>query len=150
MTQTAASERYLLGRLTVLERRVEVAVQRRRRTDPAPADAFRGLYLSDHHVDRLLSEPEASRIEIDDGEATKLEALVEGEADTATEAGSTVRLRRVISGFDLTALDVDLLLAALAPDLDARFEKLYGYLHDDVSRRRASIGLAIEIGRAHV
>ena len=34
---------------------------------------------------------------------------------------------------------------ALAPDLDPRFERLYGYLHDDVSRRRASIGLALEL-----
>ena len=31
------------------------------------------------------------------------------------------------------------------PDLDARFELLYGYLHDDVTRRRASIGLALEL-----
>ena len=34
---------------------------------------------------------------------------------------------------------------AAAPDLDARFEKAYGYLHDDVTRRRASIGLALEL-----
>ena len=38
-----------------------------------------------------------------------------------------------------------LLLVALAPDLDPRFERLYGYLHDDVSRRRASVGLALEL-----
>ena len=37
---------------------------------------------------------------------------------------------------------------ALAPDLDARFERLYGYLHDDVTRRRASIGLALELAGA--
>ena len=40
---------------------------------------------------------------------------------------------------------MDLLLVALAPDVDARFERLYGYLHDDVSRRRASVGLALEL-----
>jgi hypothetical protein len=38
-----------------------------------------------------------------------------------------------------------LLLIALAPDLEPRFERLYGYLHDDVSRRRASAGLALEL-----
>ena len=47
--------------------------------------------------------------------------------------------------FDLEPLDVELLLVALAPDLDPRFERLYGYLHDDVSRRRASVGLALEL-----
>ena len=45
-------------------------------------------------------------------------------------------------------LDVELLLVALAPDLDTRFERLYGYLNDDVTRRRATIGLALRaVGR---
>ena len=47
-------------------------------------------------------------------------------------------------------MDLELLLVALAPDLDPRFERLYGYLHDDVSRRRASVGLALELGAARV
>ena len=34
------------------------------------------------------------------------------------------------------------------PDLDSRFERLYGYLNDDVTRRRASIGLALELAGA--
>ena len=38
-----------------------------------------------------------------------------------------------------------MLLVALAPDLDPSFEKLYGYLNDDVTRRRASVGLALEL-----
>src|SRR4030081_3938212 len=33
----------------------------------------------------------------------------------------------------------------MAPDVDARFERLYGYLQDDVSRRRASVGLGLEL-----
>jgi hypothetical protein len=37
------------------------------------------------------------------------------------------------------------LLVAAAPDADPRFEQLYAYLNDDVGRRRASIGLALEL-----
>ena len=58
---------------------------------------------------------------------------------------SDIRLRRLARAFELDAVDVELLLVALAPDLDPRFERLYGYLHDDVSRRRASAGLALEL-----
>ena len=47
--------------------------------------------------------------------------------------------------FVLEPVDTELLLVALMPDLDARFELLYAYLHDDVTRRRASIGLALEL-----
>ena len=35
-------------------RRVRALVAQRRRDDPSPEDPFRGLYLSDEHVDRLL------------------------------------------------------------------------------------------------
>ena len=56
-----------------------------------------------------------------------------------------MRLRRLAAGFALTPLDVDILVVALAPDLDPRFERLYGYLHDDLSRRRPSVGLALEL-----
>src|SRR6202521_5122350 len=38
-----------------------------------------------------------------------------------------------------------LLLIAMALDVDARVERLYGYLQDDVSRRRASVGLGLEL-----
>ena len=48
----------------------------------------------------------------------------------------------------LTAFELRLLVIALVPDLDSRFERLYGYLNDDVTRRRASIGLALELAGA--
>ncbi|MFL6117413.1 MAG: ATP-binding protein, partial [Catenulispora sp.] len=47
--------------------------------------------------------------------------------------------------FGLTPLDVEILLIAVAPDLDSRFEALYGYLNDDVTRRRPTIGLALSL-----
>jgi Winged helix domain, variant/ATPase family associated with various cellular activities (AAA) len=57
-------------------------------------------------------------------------------------------LRSLARHAGLTAFDVRLLVTALLPDLDSRFEKLYGYLNDDVTRRRASIGLALELAGA--
>ena len=82
--------------------------------------------------------------EADEAVAHLRDAL-ETRADEAERAGSDVRLRGLARAFGLEPVDVDLLLVALAPDLDPRFERLYGYLHDDVSRRRASVGLAIEL-----
>jgi ATPase family protein associated with various cellular activities (AAA)/winged helix domain-containing protein len=80
------------------------------------------------------------------GEA--LLARVEAAVDGAESGGASTRLRQVQRRFCLTTLEVELLLAALAPDLDARFERLYAYLHDDLTRRRATIGLALELAGA--
>jgi ATPase family associated with various cellular activities (AAA) len=111
----------LLGRLAGLEQRIREAVADRRADDPAPDDPFRGLYLSDEVIDSLLAsrrEPHPAGI---------------GQADLLPPA------------VGLTDLDAALLLVAIAPDVDSRFEQFYGYLNDDVTRRRATIGLALRL-----
>ncbi|MGN9807491.1 ATP-binding protein [Micromonospora sp. L32] len=139
MTAPALPATHLLARLRLIERRVRRAVDERRRTDPAPDDAFRGLYVSDEMADRLLdtATPPPRHDDVN-GEGLAVEA------DTDAHQGEP-RLRRLARDFALAPLDVELLLLALLPDVDARFERLYGYLNDDVTRRRASIGLALEL-----
>ena len=141
-----ASVRHLAARLELIETRIRAAVARRRATDPDPDDRFRGLYVSDLQVDEMLASGTAPILP-SAPDLTFIEQLraVEADAEAAEAAGADVRLRRLVRSFDLQPLDVELLLVALAPDLDPRFERLYGYLHDDVSRRRASIGLALEL-----
>jgi hypothetical protein len=133
---------HLLRRLELTEARVRSAVARRRATDPETDDRFRGLYISPAHVERLLGEREAPA---PDPEAARQRDAVEAAADVAEREGGDLRLRRLARSFQLEPIDIELLLIAMAPDVDARFERLYGYLQDDVSRRRASIGLGIEL-----
>ncbi|MGW8670349.1 ATP-binding protein [Streptomyces niveus] len=123
------SLRYLLARAVTVEQRVRRAVEARRVIDPDPDDAFRGLYLTEENVARLLDE-EGSRSfpPLDD----------EPPEDLASS-----RLTTLAAEFGLTPLDIEILLIALVPDLDDRFEAFYGYLNDDVTRRRPSIGLAL-------
>ncbi|MBW3555969.1 MAG: ATP-binding protein [Actinobacteria bacterium] len=143
MTGGDPSLSYLLARLGVIEARVRVTVATRRAEDPSAEDPFRGLYLSDEQVDRLLAG--AAPPPPPDQETARFLAAIEAEADAGEAAGADLRLRRLARSFGLEPLDVELLLVAMAPDLDSRFERLYGYLHDDVTRRRASIGLALEL-----
>jgi hypothetical protein len=111
----------LLGRLAQLEHRLRDAVAARRATDPAPDDAFRGLYLNDETIDALLA-------------AARPAYPAPGPAAGLLPAG-----------VGLDPLDTELLLVAVAPDLDSRFEQFYGYLNDDVTRRRATAGLALRL-----
>src|SRR5664280_2385921 len=143
---TDASVRHLAARLELVEARIRAAVDRRRATDPDPDDRFRGLYVSDAQVDEMLAGASAPLLPAaPDPAATAHLQVVEADADTAEAAGVDVRLRRLVRSFGLEPLDVELLLIAIAPDLDPRFERLYGYLNDDVSRRRASVGLALTL-----
>jgi hypothetical protein len=127
-----SSLEYLLNRLLGVEQRVREAVSERRRTDPAPDDPFRGLYVSDDAVDELLAVPRGPF-----GSPSPVDPVT----------GS--RFGRLGAAAGLSTLDEELLLVALAPEIDSRFEPLYGYLNDDVTRRRPSVGLALRLaGRA--
>jgi hypothetical protein len=133
---------HLLERVAVIEERIRRAVAERRAVDPQPDDPFRGLYLSDETVDRLLGSSAPEPREAD--ESLRLRHA-ESAADDAQAEGHVVRLRRLAATFELTPLDVDLLLVALAPDIDLRYEQLFGYLNDDVTRRRPSVSVALEL-----
>ena len=135
---------YLLVCLGRIEGRVRRAVERRRAGESDTSDRFRGLYISEADVDRLLDGNETTILadhDLDGAPDPRLDGWVRHNEDS----GADLRLRRLTLEFGLSAMDVELLLIALAPDLDARFERLYGYLQDDITHRRASAGLAIEL-----
>ncbi|MFG3034578.1 ATP-binding protein [Streptomyces sp. NPDC048253] len=120
----------LLGRVGVLRDRVGALVDRRAGADPTAADPLRGLYLSEEAVRHLLGGGRSAAGPV---------------ATPPREADPTDSLSALAARLRLTELDAAILLIALAPDLDRDFEPLYGYLNDDVSRRRATVGLALEL-----
>jgi ATPase family associated with various cellular activities (AAA) len=48
-------------------------------------------------------------------------------------------------GRPFTELETALAALALAPDVDQKYERIYGYLHDDLSVRRPTLGLALDL-----
>ncbi|HEX4701484.1 MAG TPA: ATP-binding protein [Pseudonocardiaceae bacterium] len=111
-----------LATLSDVDDAVRRAVQARRAVDPMPDDPFRGLYLT----------------------ADMVAGILDAESVVA-DAPSAEALAALAANFGLTPLDVRFLLVALAPEIDPRFERLYGYLNDDVTRRRATICLALAL-----
>jgi hypothetical protein len=113
----------VLTALVDVELCVRQAVEARRTRDPKPDDPYRGLYLTPDAVDRIL-----------DGNPVM---------PPWNESGPL--LSGLAENFGLTSLDVRFLLVALAPDVDPRFERLYAYLNDDMTRRRATVGLVLDL-----
>lgn len=119
----------LWTRLRVVEERVRHAVAIRRAADPDPDDPYRGQYLTPEAAARILDEPGGLDVPAPEPWQPSAGSVLDGLA----------------ARFGLSPLDMDLLLVAVAPDLDARFERLYGYLNDDLTRRRPTVGLALEL-----
>ncbi|MFN2505978.1 MAG: ATP-binding protein [Acidimicrobiales bacterium] len=133
---------WLLSRLNVLEAQVADAVERRRKAAAEagqPGNGGQGLFVSEADVARLL----ASHPPSPDADAPT--RLLETMAEVDEDCPEADRCGRVGRTFDLAPLDLAILLVALAPDVDRRFEELYAYLNDDVARKRPTIGLCLEL-----
>ncbi|MET9826890.1 AAA family ATPase [Streptomyces sp. NPDC006349] len=125
----------MLARLDGLRARVTALVEDRSGDDPTADDPLRGLYLSDEAVHHLLRTWPSG----DDAGAAGAAEPGSGPARPGD------RLAPLAGRARLTELDSTVLLVALAPDIDRTFEPLYGYLNNDVSRRRATVSLALEL-----
>ena len=142
-----------LARIDVLLRR---QVRRWQAAGQNASDPFRGLYISDGEADALAARPLGAGWEWpasldpeeehawDEAEACAeqqvlaLVAAAEGE-------GVPLRLQVLTNQYGLDDFDVDVLLLALAPELDLRYERLYAYLQDDVTKKRPSVDLALNL-----
>lgn len=127
-----------------------------------------GLYISEAQVIRLLNfdrdterhsvtnendeNPSKSMLsalaipEEDTPEIDKLnEAIDAMTADIDERHGEGSRLTQVGERFTLSRRERDVLLVALAPELDVKYEKIFAYLQDDYTRKRPTVGLILRV-----
>jgi AAA+ superfamily predicted ATPase len=144
---------HILAELERLDLLVQAQAHRARQRHKAD-EQFQGLVISEQEVDELLARPAGVphfACSASDGWAEVQSALARLETQIAQrkavshERGIRLRLAEVESLFGLTSFDIDSLLICLAPELDLRYERLYGYLQDDVTKRRAGVDLVLNL-----
>src|SRR5215213_7171224 len=110
-------------------------------------DEYRGLYVPDGEVE-ILSGPPPS---LPDDLSLRRLALederqrIEERSDSASRSDGQSPLASMGRLFGLSRFERDVLLLGLAPELDLRYERLYAYVQDDVTRKRPSIDLALRL-----
>jgi len=101
-------------------------------------DHFRGLHVSTDDVERLLARaPGAPLLWCE-------RASDSAPAEPEREAGGS-RLSWLAQAFGLSPFDMDVVLLALAPEIDLRYERLFAFLQDDVTKRWPSVDLALNL-----
>lgn len=128
----------LLPELKRLDRLLEHAVAAAQSVygTTAAVDPFRGLHISQSEVEQLLARAPGVPIlrTHPELEETLPEAVLEGS-----------RLSWLMQTFSLTPFEKNVIRLTLAPELDLRYERIYAYLQDDVTRRRPSVDLALNL-----
>jgi AAA+ superfamily predicted ATPase len=150
----ARSSDHLLAELERIDLMIRSRVARLRRVQ-SEDEHFRGLYISEQEVDALLARPlgepqwlrgpDRKGLADVDAALRDLGQAIACRRSVSVERGIDLRLDRLARTFCLDAFDIDVILVCLAAEIDLRYEKLYAYLQDDVTKRRPSVELAIHL-----
>lgn len=142
-----------MARLDILLHRQIQRFQKSALPPPADNAPLGRFYMSGDQAMSLLQRPLGAAYQLLDDEtaAPYQQALSDIEQQIATlisqaeNVGETSRLYRLalVLGFD--RFDLDAFLISLAPQLDGRFSKLYAFLQDDLTRKRPSVGLILDL-----
>lgn len=98
-------------------------------------DPYRGLYVT--------QEQSALSLEREPGEPSwqntsgllQLEEMIQ----------DSVVLTQLQQTFQLSSFEIAVVLIAIAPEIDLRYERIYAYLQDDITRKRPTIELALNL-----
>ena len=134
-----------LARLDLLTQR---AIERVRR--PEKKTQLSGLYISEKEIDTLLSsstqKEEGAGSPEGDGLWHRIQQQTESVSKRVSESlkkGIRLQLPRLARIFGLSPFEMDVVLICLAPELDLKYQRLYGYLQDDITKRYTSIALIL-------
>jgi AAA+ superfamily predicted ATPase len=150
------NRQHLQAELARMDLLLQRAVQRWQRAGQNFSDPFRGLTISPEQARAIAARPAGAswgdmvELEPEAEQAyrqSRLEAQrrIAAAVEAAQRAGQASRLEQLANEFGLDRFDVDVLLLALAPALDVRYERLYGFLQDDVTRKRPTPNLGLDL-----
>ena len=119
--------------LTALDHVLAAAVIQADASGTGTMDAFRGLHLGPDDVARDL------------GRLPCTPAYSVPQDNLAATLAGTSPLARLPDLYQLSTFERACLLLAIAPEIDLRYERIFAYLQDDVTRKRPTVSLALDL-----
>jgi len=147
---------HLQVELQRVDLRLQRAVQLWQLAGQNPGDAFRGLYVSDDEANALLARPlstnwgqtttlPAEPTQALERNAARIQTESTAILDEAAKQGHRLPLVHLVQAFRLSRFEIDVLLLCIAPSVDLRYERIYGYLQDDVTKKRPTVNLTLDL-----
>ena len=153
--QLPANLMTLLAGLTVADLHVQWAVQQAEQHGLAPNDPLAGLFVAPDQAAQLLNKPfgrpiwangqngptvPATEVNWDAVLAEAREAWQQQSERTAKDP-----LSLLVHRFSLTQSEAELLLITLLPEFDPSYGRIFAYLHDDMTYKRPSTNLLLDL-----
>jgi SpoVK/Ycf46/Vps4 family AAA+-type ATPase len=120
---------------------------------PEAGDVFRGLYVSETEIERIRRNPGfgntqgiLQEVQVDRlREVNVIRSEIDVRIEESLKIGKELRLLKLSKLFGLDPFEIDVLLIGLAPELDLKYEKLYSYLQNDVTKKKPTVDLVLTL-----
>jgi hypothetical protein len=124
-------------------RRLDLLILTRLDAAPGSDQASRAMYITREEVEALLTGAHADAVPADrsglDAFAAQVSARLAASLDVRLPLPELGRI------FGLSELELDAVLICLAPELRRKYDRLYAYLQDDITRQRPSVDLVLDL-----
>jgi ATP-dependent 26S proteasome regulatory subunit len=117
------------------------------------SERFKGLVLSKEEIDALLSDYDAEGAVLGNSSEKQtiidslesLKSQIENKTASSLKAGVYLALPHISDIFALTPFETRCLLVCLAPEIDRKYDSLFAYLQNDITRKKPSIDLLLNL-----
>jgi hypothetical protein len=124
--------------LKQVDRLLSAAIARAEASGFDASDALRGLVVRPEEAHAIMEQSPLDSLWLNNHKHTQ-------EPISSLFTNSNLPFVRLMEAFGLTEVDTYILLLALAPELDRRYERIYGYLQDDVTLRYPTVNLTMHL-----
>jgi SpoVK/Ycf46/Vps4 family AAA+-type ATPase len=152
-----SGRKHLIDELLKLDAFIQLRISNFRNLDSGKKpDSLDGLCITDEEINGILKkesrvqrEPSPrtgkSQIEVLLNHIERLQAKISKKVEKSLEFGIYLPLAQLSHIFHLSPFEQDAVLICLAPELDLKYEKLYAYLQDDVTKQSPSVNLILDL-----
>jgi ATP-dependent 26S proteasome regulatory subunit len=147
---------YLSDEMSRLDSLIRIKVFKKRQ--PAnPLDQFKGVVLSEEEIDGLLAasidplgiedviSPDSPSKQALTQAFSHLHSQIEQRRTLSLKEKTYLPLWHLSQIFNLTRFEERCLLLCLAPEMNRKYEKLYAYLQDDITRKKPCVDLLLDL-----
>ncbi len=149
---------HLLAELERIDLKLRLRVLKvKSQCDYSVGEELRGLCISEKEIDDILAADASFQETSSDPGGTlpqplaeklcQVELEIQERKTESLQQGLMLRLEQLRQMFHLSPFELDALLICLLPELDLKYEKVYAYLQDDVTKKRSTISLVLDTFR---
>lgn len=144
---------HILDELSLLDFELGIAISKLRQNGGKSSwSEFSGLYISEDEIEYALKKDANGMASTDISNEVRIYTKIQEMRGTIDERkkqsiklGTRLYLEHISNVFSLSPLETKVIIICLAPEIDSKYEKLYAYIQNDVTKKRPTVGFILEL-----